>query len=309
MKAFYYDNITFPLPSAHRFPAPKYGALRQRLLETGVLSPSNLENPEAATAAHLGLVHTQDYISKVLTGTLSTKETRRIGFPWSSGLVERSLFSVGATISVCRTAVEEGISASLAGGTHHAFPDHGEGYCVFNDVAVAVRVMQKEHRINNAVIIDLDVHQGNGTAAIFAGDPSVFTFSLHGQKNFPFHKEKSDLDIALPDGTNDADYLSAAEKGTQLALNAINADLVIYLAGADPFMEDRLGRMYVSKEGLAARDRIVFEKCWRAGLPVAVVMSGGYAKDVNDIVDIHSETIRQAADIWHDYAEFRSTRS
>jgi acetoin utilization deacetylase AcuC-like enzyme len=191
VKAFYYDNFTFPLPPDHRFPVPKYPGLRQRLLETGILKAEDLHNPQAATADWLGLVHTQEYIHKVLNGQLSDQETRRIGFPWSQGLVERSLRSVGATVAVCRASIQEGICVSLAGGTHHAYPDHGEGYCVFNDVAVALRVMQREQLIHKALIIDLDVHQGNGSAVIFANDPSVFTFSVHGQKNFPFHKETS----------------------------------------------------------------------------------------------------------------------
>ena len=232
-------------------------------------------------------------------------EMRRIGFPWSPGLVERSRRSVGATIAVSRAALEDGIAASLAGGTHHAYPDHGEGYCVFNDVAVAVRTLQLEQRITRALIIDLDVHQGNGTAAIFTGDPTVFTFSVHGEKNFPFHKEISDLDIALPDGSGDATYLEAVEKGMRLALASVSVDLAVYLAGADPFAGDRFGRMAVSKAGLAARDELVFNACLRSGLSVALVMSGGYARDVEDIVDIHTETIRQAAAIWYDYENYR----
>lgn len=309
MKAFYYDNFSFPLPPDHRFPVPKYPGLRQRLLETGILKAEDLHNPQAATADWLGLVHTQEYIHKVLNGQLSDQETRRIGFPWSQGLVERSLRSVGATVAVCRASIQEGICVSLAGGTHHAYPDHGEGYCVFNDVAVALRVMQREQLIHKALIIDLDVHQGNGSAVIFANDPSVFTFSVHGQKNFPFHKEKSDLDIALPDGTADTAYLSAVEQGLSHALASIDAELVVYLAGADPFSGDRLGRMQVSKAGLAARDQMVFERCWHADLPIAVVMSGGYARDVEDIVDIHTETIRQSAGMWHKYDAYRSVKT
>ena len=209
MRVFAYDTFQFSLPADHRFPAAKYPSLRQHLLDCGILRPEDIHIPEAASRPQLELVHTPEYVSKVFDGTLSEKETRRIGFPWSPGLVERSCRSVGATIAVCRAAIEDGIASSLAGGTHHAYPDHGEGYCVFNDVAVAVRVMQQESRIRRAVILDLDVHQGNGTAAIFAADPSVYTFSVHGQKNFPFHKETSSLDIALPDGTRDAGRCSS----------------------------------------------------------------------------------------------------
>ena len=308
MKAFFYDNYTFPLPPEHRFPVPKYPGLRQRLLETGILSTADLHNPEPATKEQLLLVHTPEYVEKILQGTIDEREMRRIGFPWSQGLVERSRRSVGATIAVCRAALEDGIAASLAGGTHHAYPDHGEGYCVFNDVAVAVRTMQQEQRISRALIIDLDVHQGNGTAAIFSADPNVFTFSVHGQKNFPFHKEVSDLDIALPDSSGDDIYLEAVEIGLRQALSSISADLAVYLAGADPFADDRFGRMAVSKTGLAARDGLVFEACQQSGLPVALLMSGGYARNVEDIVDIHTETIRQAAAVWHDYHMYRLKR-
>ncbi len=309
MKAFFYDNYQFPLPPEHRFPVPKYPGLRQRLLETGILGPADLTSPEPASDNQLLLVHTPEYLAKLLQGTLSEREARRIGFPWSLGLVERSRRSVGATIAVCRTALEEGIAASLAGGTHHAYPDHGEGYCVFNDVAVAIRVLQQAGDLQRALIIDLDVHQGNGTAAIFSGDPSVFTFSVHGQKNFPFHKEISSLDIALPDGTQDELYLEAVTRGANQALAAFHPDLVVYLAGADPFSGDRLGRMAVSKAGLARRDAFILETCCQMGLPLALVMSGGYAREVNDIVDIHTETIRQAVDTWFSYGNFRIRRN
>lgn len=308
MKAFFYDNFQLPLPPEHRFPVPKYPGLRQRLLETGVLSTADLHNPDPATEEQLLLVHTREYVEKILQGTIDERQMRRIGFPWSPGLVERSRRSVGATIAVCRAALEEGIAASLAGGTHHAYPDHGEGYCVFNDVAVAVRTMQQEQRISRALVIDLDVHQGNGTAAIFSDDPSIFTFSVHGQKNFPFHKEVSDLDIALPDNSGDDIYLDAVRVGLRQALSSISADLAIYLAGADPFADDRFGRMAVSKTGLAQRDQLVFEGCLQLGLPVALVMSGGYARNVEDIVDIHTETIRQAAAAWNDYHTYRVKR-
>lgn len=308
MKAYFYDNFHFPLPPEHRFPVPKYPGLRQRLLETGALGLADLYSPDPASDEQLLLVHTPEYLQKLTQGTLSEREARRIGFPWSQGLVERSRRSVGATIAVCQAALEEGIAASLAGGTHHAYPDHGEGYCVFNDAAVAIRALQQQGSIRKALIIDLDVHQGNGTAFIFANAPSVFTFSVHGQKNFPFHKEQSSLDIALPDGTQDAAYLEAVEKGARQALSEANADLAVYLAGADPFQGDRLGRMEVSKAGLARRDGFILNLCCQAGLPVGVLMSGGYARDVNDIVDIHTETIRQAAETWDQYAGYRLER-
>jgi acetoin utilization deacetylase AcuC-like enzyme len=209
-------------------------------------------------------------------------------------MVERSRRSVGGTIRACRAALEDSISANLAGGTHHAYPDHGEGFCVFNDSAVATRAMQAEGRCRRILILDCDVHQGNGTAAIFSEDPTVFTFSIHGAKNFPFHKEKSDLDIPLVDGTSDEGYLSSLHLGLIQVLDRFKPDFVIYLAGADPFYQDRLGRLALSKTGLCERDRAVFDLCRSAGLPVAVVMSGGYARKVEDTVDIHLQTIRLA---------------
>ena len=225
-------------------------------------------------------------------GTLSEREVRRIGLPWSPELVERSRRSVGGTVEACRAALSDGIAVSLSGGTHHAFADHGEGFCIFNDCAVAARTVQAEDRVRRVVIIDCDVHQGNGTAAILADDPTVFTFSIHGAKNFPFHKERSDLDLELADGADDATYLAALTAGMDAALAAARADLAIYLAGADPFVDDALGRLALSKAGLAERDRLVLDRCRRAGLPVAVVMAGGYARQIQDTVDIHLETVR-----------------
>ena len=251
--------------------------------------------PDAASDDQLLLAHDAEYLEKVKSGGLSAREQRRIGFPWSAEMVERSRRSVGATIAACRAALDEGRAVNLAGGTHHACRDHGEGYCVFNDSAVAARVMQREGRVRRVVILDCDVHQGNGTAQILAGDRSIFTFSVHGAKNFPFRKETSDLDLELPDGTGDAAYLDAVEEGTRRALAMANADLALYLAGADPYGGDRLGRMAVSVAGLAERDRIIFSLCRENGLPVAVAMAGGYAPDVADIVAIHTQTVRLAA--------------
>jgi acetoin utilization deacetylase AcuC-like enzyme len=297
MKIFLSDHVTLPLPQGHRFPAEKYSRLRQRVIEACLVPPQNLIVCEPATLEQLLRVHTPDYVQRVLQGLLTEKEVRRTGFPWSQGLVERSLRSVGGTIAACRAALDEGIAVNLAGGTHHAFPDHGEGYCVFNDVAVAARAMQAENRAIQIVFIDLDVHQGNGSAAIFAGDDRVFTFSVHGAKNFPFHKEIGSLDIALPDKTGDDQFLEAVSQGTRTALERAHASLAIYLAGADPFVGDTLGRMAVSKEGLAERDRIVFDLCTQYGLPVAVVMAGGYARNIEDTVDIQFNTVRIAAEM------------
>ena len=294
MQIFYSDHFVLPLPEGHRFPMQKYSLLRQRVAQSELVSNQNLTIPGAATDEQLLRAHTAGYVYRVTQGKLTEKEIRRIGFPWSPQLVERSRRSVGGTIEACRAALQDGFSANLAGGTHHAYADHGEGFCVFNDVAVAARAMQAEGRARRVVILDCDVHQGNGTAAIFAGDPSVFTFSIHGAKNFPFHKETSDLDIALADGSDDEGFLSALRGGVEQSLELARAGLAIYIAGADPFKEDRLGRLALTKPGLAARDHLVFDLCRRAGLPVAIVMGGGYAKQVADTVDIHYQTIQIA---------------
>jgi acetoin utilization deacetylase AcuC-like enzyme len=294
MDLFYADHFVLPLPDGHRFPMAKYQLLRQTVIESGLVRPEHLKIPPPATRAELQLVHHSDYLEKVFGGTLSEREIRRIGFPWSPQMVERARRSVGATIAACRSALVDGMSANLAGGTHHAYPDHGEGYCVFNDIAVAARVMQSEGRVQRVVILDCDVHQGNGTAAIFEEDESVFTFSIHGSKNFPFHKEVSNLDIALPDDTGDEAYLAALELGLGEAIERSEAKLAIYVSGVDPFSGDRLGRLGLSKAGLKLRDQMVLSACKQAGLPVAITMAGGYAKEVTDTVDIHFNTLQIA---------------
>jgi acetoin utilization deacetylase AcuC-like enzyme len=291
VKVFYCDRFAYPLPPGHRFPAQKYALLRAQVAES-LTPPVTLRVPDAASDEQLLRVHNTEYLGKVADGTLSEREVRRIGLPWSPELVERSRRSVGGTIEACRAALADGIAVSLSGGTHHAFADHGEGFCIFNDCAVAAWTMQAEDRVRRVVIIDCDVHQGNGTASILADDPTVFTFSIHGAKNFPFHKERSDLDVELADGADDATYLAALTTGVDAALAAARADLAIYLAGADPFVGDALGRLALSKTGLAERDRLVLDRCRRAGLPIAVVMAGGYARQVQDTVDIRLETVR-----------------
>jgi len=296
VKAFYCDDFVLPLPPDHRFPMRKYALLRQRVIAEDLVAPGDLRVPEAATDEQILRAHDLDYLTRVKDGLLSEKEQRRIGFPWSPQMVERSRRSSGATIAACRAAFEDGVAVNLAGGTHHAHRDFGAGYCVFNDSAIAARAMQAERQARRVVILDCDVHQGDGTAAILAGDSSVFTFSVHGARNFPFHKQKSDLDIELPDGTTDAVYLDAVEEGVQRALAMAGADLAIYLAGADPYAGDRLGRMAVSMEGLAQRDRLVLGLCRDAGLPVAVTMAGGYAHQVDEIAAIHARTVRIAAE-------------
>lgn len=294
MKAFYTDHFVLPLPPEHRFPMQKYQLLRERVVAEQLIQPDCLLVPEAASDQQLLRAHDAAYLEQVKQGTLSRQEIRRIGFPWSPEMVERSRRSSGATIAACRAALEDGTAVNLAGGTHHAFRDHGEGYCVFNDSAIAARAMQAEGRAQRVVILDCDVHQGNGTAAILAGDSTIFTFSIHGEKNFPYYKEKSDLDIELEDGTGDTLYLDLLEEGVQRALALAHADLAIYLAGADPFEGDRLGRLKLTKAGLQQRDELVLGLCRARGLPVAVTMAGGYARNVNDIVDIHTATVRTA---------------
>lgn len=298
MKVYYCDHFTYPLPPGHRFPVAKYTLLRERVArELG--ERCEMVVPEAATEEQLRLVHDPCYLEKVFCGTLSVKEVRRIGLPWSPELVERCRRSVGSTLGACRAALEDGLAVSLTGGTHHAFADRGEGFCVFNDCAVAARVLQGEARALGSrglrfVIVDCDAHQGNGTAAIMAGDPTVYTFSMHGAKNFPFHKEQSDLDVELPDGADDAMYLDLLDAALDRVLPAARADLAIYLAGADAFAGDSLGRLGVTKAGLSARDRLVFERCRERGLPVAVVMGGGYARRLEDTVDIQFATVATA---------------
>ena len=310
--AFYSDTFVLPLPEAHRFPMAKYRRLRERLLAEGVLRPDELRVPDAASWHDLRRVHDPAYLEAAAAGTLPPEMQRRIGFPWSPEMIERSRRSVGATIAAARAALGEvrlkpdttyeasdgtdtGVAANLAGGTHHAFRDRGEGYCVFNDVAVAARVLLTERLVARVVVVDCDVHQGNGTAAIFRDDPSVVTCSFHGANNFPFRKETSDLDVTFADGAGDEEYLSALARHVPALLNAERPDIVFYLAGADPFEGDRLGRLGLTIDGLRERDRLVFDACRDRAIPVAVTMSGGYAPDVEAIVTIHVNTIREAS--------------
>jgi acetoin utilization deacetylase AcuC-like enzyme len=296
VKAFYSDTFVLPLPDYHRFPMAKYRLLRERIVEEGIVSPEDLRVPDAIGWDDLRLVHDAAYVDAVATGTLQADAQRRLGFPWSEMMVERSRRSVGATLAAARDVLgcSAGVSANLAGGTHHAFRDRGEGYCVFNDVAVAYAVLRRDGQIARAAIVDCDVHQGNGTAAIFRGDPDVFTFSLHGAKNFPFRKEVSDLDVTFDDGAGDEEYLTALDAHLPGVLDEHQPELVFYLAGADPYEGDRLGRLKLTIDGLRERDRRVFAACRQRNVPVAVAMSGGYAPDVDAIVTIHANTIREA---------------
>jgi len=288
-------RYVFPLPADHRFPIEKYARLRERVVEEGLVAPECVHEPARAPLETLRLVHTADYVDRFFNGRLSSAELRHLGFPWSSALVERSQRAVGGTIEAARAALEDGIAMNLAGGTHHAFADHGEGFCVFNDVAVATRILQREGRVRRVAIVDLDVHQGNGTNAIFAGDVDVFTFSMHGGRNYPFRKVAGSLDVELADGAGDDEYLTLLDDVLPRALTRAEPDFVFYLAGADPHEGDRLGRLRLTFDGLARRDAIVIDRCREVGIPVAITIAGGYGRDVADTVRIHLQTVRVAS--------------
>ena len=320
MKAFYSGQFVLPLPAGHRFPMGKYGLLQARL-QAEMAQVQMLEAPRAGDDA-LALVHTPAYIDAVASGTISAAAMREIGFPWSEAMVERSRRSVGATVAAVRVALQEGIAANMAGGTHHASASQGSGFCVFNDVAVAARTAQADwataprvippHRPRRPLqvaVIDLDVHQGNGTASVFAGDDSVFTLSIHGEKNFPFRKVPGSLDIDLPDGCGDVDYLGALEGALFELDQRFNPGLVIYLAGADPHEGDRLGRLRLSFDGLMARDRRVMDWCFERHVPLAFAMAGGYGKRLEDSVQVQVNTFAVALDYWRHWQNRRTRAS
>jgi acetoin utilization deacetylase AcuC-like enzyme len=285
-----------PLPDGHRFPMAKYTLIRDRVLAEGLVAPPDMHDPPRVEVDDLLLVHTPEYVRRVTTGTLSAAEQRRIGLPWSEPFVERAYRVVRGTVEAAAAALERGVAFNLAGGTHHAFPDHGEGFCTFNDVGVAIRRLQRAGLVRRAAVVDLDVHQGNGTHAVFADDPTVFTFSMHGAKNFPFHKVPGSLDVELDDGTGDDAYLALLADALPRVLAASQPDLVVYLAGSDPHEGDRLGRLRLTFDGLRRRDRMVLESCRDVGIPVCLTISGGYGRDVADTVAVHVNTARIARD-------------
>ncbi len=295
MKVFYTDHFVLPLPDGHRFPMQKYSLLREAVQ---TFAPSSLDEAPAATDDQLLLAHDSGYIHRMSAGELTANEVRQIGFPWSPMMAERARRSAGATIATAITSLNERCSVNLAGGTHHAFRDHGGGFCCYNDAAVAARVLQRDYGIKRVLICDLDVHQGNGTANIFARDASVFTFSMHGEKNYPVHKEIGSLDVELADGCSDATYLTSLRSHLPRIANEFKPDAMIYLAGADPFEGDRLGRLKLTKRGLNERDRYVLSLARDWAIPIAVTMAGGYAVDVADIVDIHFNTVRTAFEVF-----------
>ena len=298
VRVFHSDHHVVPLPPGHRFPMGKYRLLREALLSSGVLRTEELVPAEPMEVAALLRVHTQRWVDAVLEDRLSEAELRRLGFPWSPELVRRSLASVGGTCAAASRALADGIGGNLAGGTHHAFADHGEGYCVFNDIAVSIRTLQADRSIRRALVVDLDVHQGNGTAAVFAADPEVFTFSIHGEHNFPFRKQRSSLDIGLPDGAGDDVYLDVLARHLPRVLEASRPDIVYYQAGVDPLAEDALGRLALTHDGLEARDVFVLEAARRSGLPVVVTLGGGYARPLDATVRAHIGTYRAARMVW-----------
>jgi acetoin utilization deacetylase AcuC-like enzyme len=301
VKIFFADTHLQTLPLGHRFPMSKYELLKSRVGQE--MSFVELICSHAVSEGELALVHLPSYIDQVFSGTLPLAQQKEIGFPWSLGMVERARCSTGATIQAARQALKEGISGNLAGGTHHAYADKGGGFCVFNDVAVAARLLQTEHhRSSNepfkVLILDLDVHQGNGTAKIFCDDATVFTVSLHGAKNFPFRKELSDLDVELPDGTQDDVYLAHLAQALETVQTRFKADFVFYLAGADPYKGDRLGRLSLSMDGLRLRDKQVFHWAQDRGIPLAFVMAGGYGHDMQETAQIQMNTFKQAYASW-----------
>jgi acetoin utilization deacetylase AcuC-like enzyme len=284
-----------PLPDGHRFPMPKYALLRDAVLDAGLVTPERLHDPGRVDRDDLLLVHTPRYVDAVTRGTLGAAEQRRIGLPWSEAFVERAYRVVRGTCEAAEAALRHGVAMNLAGGTHHAFPDRGEGFCTFNDVAVAIRRLQRRGLARRVCVVDLDVHQGNGTHACLAGDERAYTFSMHGAKNFPFQKVPGSLDVELADGTDDATYLALLADHLPRVLRDSAPDLVVYLAGADPHENDRLGRLRLTFDGLMRRDAMVLEACRDVGLPVCLTIAGGYGRDVRDTVQVHVNTVRVAA--------------
>ena len=297
MQVFYTPRYYAQIGEGHVFPIRKFELVRDRLLAEGTLDPSEIVEPSPAPLEDVLLVHTEDYVTRLCNRQLTTKEIRRLGLPWSESLVRRSFYAVGGTLAAAQSALTNGCSSNLAGGTHHAFADRGEGFCVLNDVAIAIRALRARNSIHRAAIVDCDVHQGNGTATIFAGDNDTFTFSMHGANNYPLFKAQSTLDVELADGTRDGDYLESLARHLPNVF-AHEPDIVFYLAGADPYAGDKLGRLALSIDGLRERDAYVLSECYERELPVVTVMSGGYGKDINDTIEIHCNTIRMVKKIF-----------
>lgn len=301
MRVFYCDHFELPLPAGHRFPIGKYKLTRD-IVAADLGQTIKFEVADVPSHEQLSRVHQPDYLQRVMQGGLSDLEQRRIGFPWSEQLVQRSLRSTGATLAAANAALSDGIAVHLSGGTHHAFADSGQGFCVFNDVAVAAMDLLARSAVTRVLVIDLDVHQGNGTASIFAGEPRVTTFSMHGDKNFPYQKTDSDIDIALPDGTDDSQYLAALEDTLNNKLQLAEHDFAFYIAGADPYHGDRMGRLALSQRGLEQRDQLVLSQLLSHRIPCAVAMGGGYAQ-IEEVARIHANTVRAALAHFESFAE------
>jgi acetoin utilization deacetylase AcuC-like enzyme len=297
MKAFYCHHFVLPLPDGHSFPMAKYRLLHEQVSANAAAWNITLHEPAPASDEDLLRVHAPDYVRRLSDGSATAQDMRRIGFPWSAAMIERSRRSSGGTMAALAAAIAgDGVAVNLAGGTHHAGYDRGGGYCVFNDSVVAARSMQHRDLVQRVLVVDLDVHQGNGTAELARDDDTLFAFSMHAARNYPAIKPASDLDVALADGMGDAEYLDALAASLPVAIDRARPDAVVYLAGADPFADDRLGYLALTKAGLAERDRHVLATCRRHGLPVAVTMGGGYARQVQDIVDIHLQSVRLASE-------------
>lgn len=297
MFVLYHPDYVIELGDQHRFPMRKYGLVYSQLLQEGSLSPRQVLRPHLVSRDDLLLVHTSDYVRRFFAGDMTAPEMRRLGFPWSPSLVRRARLAVQGTILASVNARRDGLAANLAGGSHHAFADHGAGFSVFNDIAVAIRVLQRDYGVQRAAVIDCDVHQGNGTATLFAGDTTVYTCSLHGANNYPFHKALSTLDVALPDGLEDTAYLAALRTHVPPILHRFRPDMLWYLAGVDPYVGDRLGRLALSLDGLRQRDAYVLTACDEAAIPVVITLGGGYAPEIDDIVEAHCNTLRVALDL------------
>ena len=297
MRVSYHPDYYVELPEGHPFPMAKFPLLHEILVTEGVISPEDVVEPAEAPMDALRRVHTEEYLWKLATGNLTVREERKLGVPWSEALWRRSRLAVSGTINAASMAMDDGLAGNLAGGTHHAFPDHGQGFCVLNDVAIAARHLQAVQAARRFLVVDLDVHQGNGTAAIFEDDPAVYTFSVHGEKNFPARKARSSLDLGLPCGTGDDEYLETLGQGLARAIGEARPDLVFYLAGVDPVQGDRYGRLALTEEGLEAREELVLSTLRRAGLPAAILLSGGYAASPRRTAELHAHAFRVAVEI------------
>jgi acetoin utilization deacetylase AcuC-like enzyme len=297
MRVAYSPRYYADIGAAHVFPIRKFELVRDRLLGEGTLSPKQIVEPQAASVEDVLLVHTEDYVRRLRAGTLTEREIRRLGLPWSKALVRRSFLAAGGTMLAARWALEDGVGSNLAGGTHHAFADHGEGFCVLNDVAIAIRASRRDGLIRRAGVVDCDVHQGNATALIFAEDESVFTFSMHGAKNYPLFKTRSTLDVELADGTGDESYLATLAAHLPRVFEH-GPEIVFYLGGADPYEGDKLGRLSLSIDGLRERDELVLRECRARRIPVVTVMSGGYAANIAETVEIHCNTLRAVRKVY-----------